>query len=177
MAEIPRRLLILQRLSEHLKGITPLNGYNYDLSQSVYRGKRMFGAETQLPAVSIIESPRPDVGVYTGTGDEQRSENWVLLVQGWVEDTDDLVNPTDAAYYLAAAVEERLTMIMAKKAKGTRPMPVYPDLYRLGGLITDLQLSPAVVSQPQDEISSKAFFYLPVRIGLAADVGQPYVDG
>lgn len=177
MADIPRRLLILMRLSDHLKGITQANGYNYDLSSSVYRGKRIFGADTPLPAVSIIESPRPDVGIYTGTGDEQRAENWVLLVQGWVEDTSDLVNPTDAAYYLAAAVEERLTMIMAKEAKGSRPKPAYPDVYRLGGIITDLQLSPPVVSQPQDEISSKAFFYLPVRIGLAADVGQPYVDG
>lgn len=167
----PLRLQVLEAMTAWLQGITPANDYEFDLSQSVFRGRKQFGQEMSVPAISILESPRPDIGVYTGVGRETRKEDWLLLIQGWVD--DDAVNPTDPAYYLAAAVEHRLAQVVEKKPGNGKP--AYPEIYRFGELITDMELSPSMCLPPQEQLSARAFFYLPVRVGLALNVGQPYV--
>lgn len=159
------RLKVLKALTVHLQGITRANGYFYDLApvgkdKKVWRGRTSFGDETALPMLSILESPRSDVGQYADAGSE-RSEFWNLMVQGWVK--DDVENPTDPAYGLMDAVERHLLRIIATGKNG---QPVYPNEYRLGGLISDLVVPPGVVRPPQEGVSSKAFFYLPIRVGI-----------
>lgn len=169
MAEIPYKLLVLQRLVTLLEGTTGVDHMNrpYDLRGCVYRGRTEFGEETTLPALSILEAPTPDIGVFAGNF-EARSSNWVLLLQGWA--TDDHANPSDPAYWLAAATEARLGIVMAKKDH----RPLDKEQYLLGGIITQLEVGPSVIRPLDNKASSRAFFYQPIRVGLAQYVGEPY---
>lgn len=167
---IPTRLLILQRLAAHLETITPDNEYAYDLTGSVYRGRTNFGTETRLPAISILESPHPDIAVYVGQNWDAMRDQWTLLLQGFVD--NDMENPTDPAYHLYAEVVRCLSRIIATRpATGT---PIYPDEYLLRGLITSLEVAPPVVRPPDDGQSSRAFFFLPLRLGVAVPIWNPY---
>jgi len=156
------RLDVLQRLTSHLKGITPANGYDVDLSASVFRGRTVFGADDPVPLISILESPRSDSGLYAGSGNDARVENWSLMIQGWT--TDDIENPTDPVYGLLADVEHRLSRL--GEISQINGCPVYPDEYLLGRTIGGITLRPPVVRPPVENVSSKAFFYLPVQVVL-----------
>lgn len=176
---ISYRLYVLQQLTAWLQGITPANGYAFDLSKSVYRGRAIFGASDSVPMVSVLESPRPAQAILAGDEGFMRKEDWHLLIQGWVQ--DDPTNPTDPVYALVAAVEQRLGAIIAVRQDGSG-LPANPAIYRLGAnpngvgtLITDLKYGPPVVRPPTEQVSSKAFFYLPVYIGLAAAATAPYI--
>lgn len=168
----PYRLRVLKALTCHLEGISPELGYDYELKGAVYRGRTVVGEDMKVPALSILESPRPDFGAYVGE-DQARSEGWALLLQGWVE--DDKKNPTDPAYRLASAVENRLALIVLERDDGSgRPLDTLA--YMLGRqedghtLISKFQFGPPVV-RPPDQSSSKAFFYMTLRVGLAVAFG------
>jgi hypothetical protein len=169
-----RQLDILKRLTAHLQGITPANGYDFDLSQSVFRGRLIFGDDDPSPLVSIVEHLTADVNVST-TEENQvlRFETWVLLVQGWI--LYDVAHPTDDAYQLKASVEKRLGECIKQNDQG---YPAFPDAYFLGYKkgITGMSIGPGVVSVAiRQEASSRAFFYLPLGIGLATDVSNPFL--
>jgi hypothetical protein len=168
------QLDILKRLTTHLQGITAANGYDYDLSQAVFRGRLLYGDDDPVPMISIVEHLQGDVTVDTA-GENQivHTETWILLVQGWTE--NDPVNPTDDVYNLKAAVEHRLARIIKQNNYGD---PEFPSEYFLGlygqGIITGLTIGPGVVSPPRQGVSEKAFFYLPLGVGLAIDISNPY---
>lgn len=161
------RLTVLKRLTDHLKGTTPENNYEFDLSDSVFRGRTTFGANDPIPMIAILENPRPDTGSYAGDGFEERKEFWSLLIQGWVD--DDMLNPTDPAYALLDAVEHRLARLTA--THGLTGNPLYPDEYLLGRSVADVMVLPGVCRPPMEQVSSKAFFYLPVRLTLVRNTG------
>lgn len=166
---IPRRLNVLYALRNLLSTIHPGNGYAFDIRGSIYIGKAQFGMETPLPAVSILEAPRGDFGQFAEEG-TSRSDTWALLIQGWAP--DDVLNPTIPAYYLAEDVESTLgKAMMTSRNTGA---PLYPEYYRLGNLVTSLSISPPVV-RPPDAASAKAYFYLPVRLGLAMTISNQHV--
>jgi len=154
------RLTVLKRLTSHLEGINRQLGYDYELVGSVKRGRLVFGEDDPLPLVSILESTRSDPGTYAGESD--RSEWWALMIQGWVP--DDVDNPTDPAYGLMDAVEKHLERLT--KVNSTSGFEVYPDEYMLGRSIAGFQVQPGIVRPPMEGVSSKAFFYLPIRIKL-----------
>lgn len=157
------RLQVLKALTAHLEGITTAAGYRFDLAGAVFRGRGKFGDTDPDTMVSILENPRPDLGLYAD--DTTRSEGWPLLLQGWCP--DDPMNPTDPVYGLLDDVERRLARLVAISSIGEEK---YPSEYLLGHLITKLELSPGVVRPPTEGISSRAFFYLPLRVGLAVDL-------
>lgn len=157
------RLAVLKALTVQLKGITPAAGYNYDLSGAVFRGRNRFGDSDPATMVSILEAPRPDNGLFVGDR-ATRHEMWPLLVQGWCPDDKD--NPSDPVYGLLDDVERCLARVIATD-DGTGD-GMYPAEYMLGKKITALEISPGVVRPPTDGISSRSFFYLPLRVGLAA---------
>lgn len=164
------QLAILKAMTDHLAGITIPS----DMSNSVFRGRLIYGENDPLPMISIVESLSADVIVNTaGMNHVNREETWVLLVQGWVK--HDGINPTDGAYNFKAAVEQRMSMCVDTDSFGD---PVYPDLYMLGfhgTVIDDMSIGPGVVSVSQrPEASDRAFFYLPVGITLALDITKPY---
>lgn len=181
MAKTPYRLYVLQKLTDHLAGITVADGYEHDLTGKVHRGVAVFTADSNqwpLPLLSILESPKPGNASFTGEDYSERAETWELLVQGWTN--DDIDNPTDNAHWLMADVESRLGLLNGEDEYGRSYSPEYhllgdhPD--GSGKLIAGITFGPGVVRPPTDHVSSKAFFYLPVRIMLAYDSGQPYIN-
>lgn len=165
MANEPLRLRILQALTSHLEGITGEPFYHYSLKGKIYRGKTVFGADIKPPFVSIIEGQATDYGSFADENQSIRKDSWLLLVQGFV--ADDSRNPTDPAYRLCADVESRMGDIVALDNKG---QPKFPGVYNLNGLISSLTIAAPVVRPPEDGLSSTAFFYLPVLVGLKTDL-------
>lgn len=170
---IPTRLLILQRLQACIETVTPGQSIDtFNLTGKVFRGRMIIGEEVKpLPAVSIIEAPQTDPNVvFAGDQSYGRSDMWNLFVQGMV--SDDATNPCDSAYDLCAAVEQRLSRIIAVYSDSGNP--VHPQDYLLGGLIQDLKILAPVVRPPEKAVSATAFFFLPLRVGVPVSVGSPY---
>lgn len=167
MAE-SKRLQILKRLTDHLKGIDGAYPYDHDLRENVFRGRTLYGAGDPLPLVSILEGKAADYGSFADDVQSVRKDSWLLLIQGWVK--DDTLNPTDSVYPLLADVEMRLSDIVATENGKAK----FSGVYMLGGLISSLTIAAPVVRPPDDqEVSSKAFFYLPVLVGLKSDLTKP----
>lgn len=167
MAE-SKRLLILKALTEHLKGINGIDPYTFDVSNAVFRGRDIFGEGSPVPMLSLLEGKATDYGNYADESQTVRKDSWLLLLQGWVN--DDVVNPTDPAYDLLADVELRLSDINAVDGQGR---PKFEGIYLLGGLISSLTVAQPVVRPPEGGLSSKAFFYLPLLVGLKSDITNP----
>lgn len=162
------------RLTAHLEGIVPANGYDFDLSDKVFRGRRVFGADDPDPVLSVVEHLSADVTLdVAGENRIARSETWVLLIQGWGRVFDE--HPTDVLYNLKAATEHRMARCIQT---GNGGQPLYPKEYFLGHKnVTGLVIGPGVVSAPtQPDSSMRSFFYLPLGVGWASDVSDPFVE-
>lgn len=166
-----RQLRILKGLTAHLEGVTPINGYDFDLTGRVYRGKARFGAEEPVPFVSILESMRPDPRpMEAGNERLNREERWELLIQGWLKENREY--PTDDLYLLKGAVEKRLSEIVAVDGQGN---PVSPrHVYRLGGLIAGLRIGPGVVRAATPQVGGTEAFYLPILVIYVINLADPY---
>ena len=150
----PKRLVVLKALCAHLEAQVRIsNGFQHDLQGRVFRGRSVFGQDDPLPMVSVLEAPRPDQNLVTAKNGVQLDE-WPLYFQGWAQ--DDPNNPTDPAYRLAADVKQALAMLIDRR-------PESAPYYLLGDLVLDLTISPGTV-RPPDQVSSWAYFYLPVTV-------------
>lgn len=158
------RLQILKKLTAHLAGIDGVYPYQHNLANAVFRGRNVYGDGNPVPMLSILEGKATDYGVFADENRSVRKDSWLLLIQGWTQ--DDIVNPTDPVYALLADVELRLSDIVAKE----NGVPKFSGVYLLGGLISDLTIAAPVVRPPEDGLSSKAFFYLPVLVGMKSDL-------
>lgn len=167
---VPKRLLVLKRLCTLLEELE-VDGAIVDMSGKITRGRNIMGEEVQAPALSILEAPRPEFATYAGEEHFMRKESMLLMIQGRA--VDDKLNPGDPAYYLEAAVEKRLSMIIAEKSGGR---PLYPEHHMLGKLITSMEVAPPVVRPPEDKVSASAFFFLVLRVGIAVDISEPYTQ-
>jgi hypothetical protein len=171
-----RQLDILKRLGAHLEGITPANGYDFDMTGRVFRGRAWYGDDDPLPMIALLEYLSPDINLQmAGVNNTNREETWILLVQGFVQQQPE--NPTDDAYQLKAAVEKRLAETIAT---GRYDDPLVPAAYKLGlhtkGIV-NISIGPGIVSVPREsQVSAYAFFYLPVGIERAVDVTDPFVS-
>lgn len=166
MAEdrIPKKLRALRMLCDHLEQ-TP----GYDLTGRVWRGRKTLPVDDASECMSVLESPRPVTGDVAGAG-QGRAGPWTLLVQGWPVDDKD--NPSDPAYFMAAAVEQHLfKIVQVDKNSGNA---VYPELYRLGNTISGMTISQSLVRPPEEGVSRLAMFYIPLVIELAIDLSDPY---
>lgn len=162
-----KRLHVLKRLTTFLEGVTVANGYDHDLTGRVSRGLAIVSSETPLPWVNIIENLNPDRDpMETGEGLIQQ-DDWILLLQGWVDTDEDDIYPTDKAHALMADVKRRLSRIIDPGEPTSRN----PD-YLLGGDIEGFLCEPGVV-RPPDEISSTAYFYLRVVVKLVEHLDDP----
>ncbi len=54
--------------------------------------------------------------------------------------------------------------------------PTFPDEHFLGSLISGLTIGQGVVRPPDEKVSPKAFFYIPLVVELSTDVSNPYAD-
>jgi hypothetical protein len=171
---VPIRLLILQRLQNLIASIVPITGVHaFTLAGKVRRGVMLIGADAieDAPLVSIVEAPQTDINaVFTRDDAIGRTDMWNLFVQGVVQ--DDPLHPTDSAYALCAAVESQLSLVLGAVDSAGRDL--YPEHHMLGGLIDRFEIMAPVVRPPETGVSSVAFFYLPLRVGVSMPVGQPY---
>jgi len=166
------RLQILKALTTHLEGIYPDNDeeYTHDLRGRVFRGRNRFGAqEGRTAMLSLLEAKSVEFGNFADEEKSYRKDTWVILLQGWAE--DDAQNPTDPVYALLGDVERRLSDIVAVQEGSNAPK--WPGVYNLGGLIAGMALSQPIVRPPEDGLSDRAFFYMPVQITLASNIKQP----
>ena len=160
----PKRLVILKALCAHIEAQVRIsNGFQHDLPGRVFRGRSVFGQDDPLPMVSVLEAPRPDQDLVTAKNGMQL-DDWPLYFQGWAQ--DDPSNPTDPAYRLAADVKQALAMLIDRR-------PESAPYYLLGDLILDLTIGPGTV-RPPDQVSSWAYFYLPVTVKLKESLTDPY---
>lgn len=173
-----KQLTILKRLTTLLEGITTANGYDYDLTARVFRGKTEFGANEPTPFVSILESLRPDPQpLEVGPERMVREEEWELLIQGWASTSQAF--PTDDLYNLKGAIENRLARMMLQDNNGNA---IYPDDYRLGreltggrgGLIAGARIGPGVVRAATPQTGGVTALYLPLIIRYIANVSDPW---
>lgn len=135
----PIRLEVLVRMSEVLKEITVANGYKVELGSNVFRGRGVYGDETPLPALSILEAPIPLDQLPSAKDNQDLAGEWELVIQGWVK--DDRANPTDPAQVLLADVKRRLA-IEKKKADWDQPEE---GIFGLGRSVTAMYIGPGVV--------------------------------
>lgn len=163
----PIRLEVLKRMTAALEEITPANGYVHNLAQRVFRGRGVYGDETPLPALSILEAPIPLDQLPSAKDNQNLAGQWELVVQGWVE--DDRRNPTDPAQVLLADVKKRLA-IERKKVDWDQPEQ---GIFGLGRSVTALYIGAGVV-RPPEEISAKAYFWLTITLDMAEDMAEPY---
>ena len=166
------RLTVLKRLTVFLEGtvVSPYAGLTLPstLAGLVFRGRAVFGDSDPETMVSILEAPRQ--GAESMNAEGATYGQWQLLLQGWTP--EDRANPTDPVYSLAEDVERRLRRITA--VSGETGYPKYPDDYYLGPdpsgtgrLITDFSFGSPMVRPAMEKVSSRAFFYIPLQVGMA----------
>lgn len=165
----PVRLRVLKKLGECIAEINPEDGYFYDLRptaevpERVFRGRVIFGDTDPLPMVSILEAPLPPDQIPSPPDATERTGDWDLMFQGFVE--DDHLHPTDPAQYLLADVTRRL----AVEKRRNRDFAILG----MGKTVIDIQIGVGVV-RPPDELSAKAYFWLPVTLKMSEDLLDPY---
>lgn len=171
------KLQILKRITEDLENISVNNGYEHDLKGKVFRGRGTFSSTSDAPPmISIIEAPAPPSNTFADPdGAVTKESGWTLLIQGWAKDPSkgiiEATHPTDAVYALLADVQRRLADYCATKQNGT---PVYPGKYRIYSLATSVKLGSPVVRPADGDVSSLAFFYLPLRVDIAYSLTEPW---
>jgi len=183
----PFRLRLLYAITNALKEITPANGYSTDLSDfdpgdgtpmtRVFRGRAWFGDSDPLPMVSVLEGSSPAESVEDEPMETRAGEyDLTLIVQGFVD--DDKLNPTDPAYFLMADVRRRLAEERARRrpansgSNGLDPFGLWSPAAK--NRIVDVRVGPGVV-RPADDISSRAYFWLGLRVRLVDSADTPFL--
>ena len=163
----PIRLQVLKNMTAMLEEITVANGYVNEMVGRVFRGRGVYGDETPLPALSILEAPIPLDQLPSAKDNTAQTGPWELVVQGWVK--DDRANPTDPAHVLLADVKKRFAL-ERRKADWDKPED---GIFGLGRSVTSMYIGAGVV-RPPEEISAKAYFWLTITLDIAEDMAEPY---
>jgi hypothetical protein len=177
MTQVPAKVAILRNIKEHLQGITPANGYSFDLSAegSVIIGRPFIDEQEGFPKVSIIEPPLPveRLGFYTHEARGPRTFGpWRLIFQCWTYDDKGSYRESEPAYTLAAEVLKRM---MEEK---TRPkkFPHDPKNYfGSGKTIDDFKLILDAV-RPPDEYSRYSIGWIMIDFDLIQNYVDQWVD-
>lgn len=184
---ISKKLAIMKALTTHLQGIVPAwidipypadwpveerTPCPYDMSKSVFRGRLEFGDEVKNPFLAILEAPR-QLDPNGAGNDLIQDEDWTLLIQGFADDNQR--NPLDPAYDLLAWTQMRMSRITMEKKNGGRG-GLYPNEWRLGGLIADVRYQIPIVRPGKDTVSDTAYFYMPISVGNVTDLTMPFVQ-
>ena len=161
----PFRLEVLRRLTTLLEAIVPSNSDVTIMTDRVHRGRIIFGEETPLPFICIMEPPVPIEQIPQPHGSDSTSGDWDLLIQGFVE--DDKKNPTDPAHFLAADVRKALVTHRALNAR--------KDILGFGmkdNVVERITVGAPVVRN-SDDISASAYFWLPVTLKIVESLEVP----
>ena len=168
MTDRPFRLRVLDGLTDCLAAIAAEEGvYTYTLANAVFRGRNLFGDDDPETMVSILEPPIGEDQLTAGEDGTSSTGAWVLHVQGFVKDDHD--NPTDPAHFLMADCKRALILQRQRVyEKGAGQ-----NILGMEGRVTDIKVGSGVV-RPPDEVSDKAYFWLPITLGLVEDLDDPF---
>lgn len=180
---LPFPLVVLRTLTASLKQIVPANGYQFNMAdfdrgdgvmqRRVFRGRAWFGASDPIPMISVLEGASPaDELVEFPTDCPAGMFDWPLLIQGFVD--DDPENPTDPARLLLADIRRRL-IDEATRKRGRQSDPL--GLGRIG--VPNVNRVHAIsvgfgTAQPADDISAKAYCWLPITVRVVDHAEAPY---
>lgn len=167
--DYPLRLEIQRRLTAMFEEITIASGYQHDMAERVFRGRGVFGDETPIPAISILQVPIPLDQMPSPEDASESTGGWELMIQGFV--ADDKANPTDPAEVLMADAKKRLAL-EKKKTNWDKPEE---GILGLGRFISTLHIGTGVV-RPPDDLSAKAYFWLTITLTIAEDLAEPYAS-
>ena len=166
----PIRLQIMMALQALLEEISELDGDAFTLAERVHRNRAILGEDVtgDPPILAIIEAPRPDAAFFAGEDNKMRKDLWTLMIQGQAR--DDRLDTNDDIWFLCQDVERRLARI--GKTRKETGKPYYPESYMLGGKITTVEIAPPVVRPAEAQVSRNSFFYIPIRVGVALEIGE-----
>jgi len=160
----PKQLRIIRKLVAIVEATSGYEG------TKCWIGKSVLTAKDSEDTFSLLEAPRPVVGSGAAENNVKRNEPWTLLLQGWP--VDDHEEPSAPAYWMKAAVEQQLSLIIAELPNGA---PRRDPIYMLGGDISALTVGQGVVRPAGDSAPSRlAMFYLPLIIEMNTDIRNPY---
>lgn len=163
MAADPFRLRVLKALNAALEEITPANGYTFDLSGRVYRGRDIFGNDEEPPFVAILEAIEQDENIPSPQAGGTIKGPWTLQIQGFAPDDRD--HPTDPAHALMADVKKRLIQERLRERQY--------NILDMEGKVVEMRISQGVV-RPADEVSSVAYFWLRMTLTVVENLLDPY---
>lgn len=165
---MPSRLYVVRELQRLIEGA---RWGDETLAGRVSVGKIIMGDELGAgPWVNIIESPQPDFAAFAGR-DEVRADEWVLLLQGFVERTPE--GEADPAYWLQAEVEIQLSKVFMDDPRTGNP--AYPEIRkRFRHVLVSLRPNPPVIRAIENTMDRIAF-YQPLTIGVASRINMPFV--
>lgn len=174
---ISKKTLILRRLTELLETIsyTSYNGDEIDLNGAVSRGRALYGDETPVTYIALLEKPRQLLGEGGGEQKTVYQGPWDILIQGFAR--DDSMHPLDPGYELLAHVEQKMARVIQEAPSGMRG-GMYPEDYFLGlkELINSFGFIMPIVRPPDNDVSNTAYFFMPVSIGLVTDMASPFTE-
>lgn len=179
IAQKPFRLQILVALTELLRGITPANGYHFDLSTTddgekrVVRGRQYIGDSEAAYLVSLLEPPSAVEAILNrGADNTARAGEWDIIVQGWARDNDaDFeTEECDLAYVLAADVHKALASTIKRTRTGR---PGAPNILGFGGKVESIKIGTPVI-RPTEEVSGYGVFYTILTLKIVEDIADPF---
>ena len=161
------RLRILKALTDELSKISVSDGYNNDLEGHVFRGREHFSEDDPIPLVSVFEKVDADNYGATANGSGKAKTEIELRLQGFVE--DDPYNPLDPAYRLLGDLQRCMT-----RASLNRNQMGERDILGMGGRVIDMHIGQGAAAPPNNEVSSFAFAFLPVKLVFVEDREKPF---
>ncbi|RWI96437.1 MAG: hypothetical protein EOR22_06670 [Mesorhizobium sp.] len=172
----PFRLRVAKAVTNCLKSITPANGYQHDFSdfiddagrpaERVFRGRTVYGDGDPLPMLALLEDPRSREPIDGAVMSGYAKNEYRLLIQGFVQ--DDQTHPLDPAYRASADVITSLV-----KAKQVRDYNLL-DLGSVAPCVIALSIGEPVHRPPDDDVSTVAYFLVPVTLTLAENLETPF---
>ena len=168
--QIPFRLRVLRAITTTLQGITPANGYQFDLSSNgaVVRGRTALGDDEPEVMVSLLEPPAAVDQKRTSADKVSRETDWDLLIQGWAKDpmASAEFQPCDMAYMLAADVQKALALARPKQ-------PGRPSIFGFDR-VTNMTVTPAVVRPAENTATDFGMFYIILTLRIVEDMTAPF---
>lgn len=169
---VPTRLLVLQGLTGVLKGITPANGYVFDMSdftddggqmrERVFRGRNQFGDSDPDSLLSILENPHTEPNLHQSPKWSPILQGpWMLLLQGKVSTN------FDDAHIFMADVKKALAIHRGSAQSAA------PNLFGAGRVVHDYIIGSGIV-RPPDDWSIYNYFWLMLTLDMTENMSNPY---
>lgn len=175
----PFRLRVQKAIAAAIGEIAIADGYALDLADKVFRGRLIFGVNDPVPMISIIEPPLPNEMRPSPLASTVEDGWWDIIVQGFVKDDRD--NPTDPAHVAMADVKRRLAQELKRKGEGSearQPNPFGVNYDATGArrknIIEQFKIGAGVVRPPEEAVSSKAYFWLTLKLKIVEDNLDPF---